>query len=143
MFPSYAVYFSSAAKSSPRTPDETLLVLNTFFIGTTGVAILIMKTFSSHHTPCRPAAAVTLLILYTLLSHCISFPLYCRCDPPGTAHFFYSYCRCDIPNTADFLLTPHILSSYYRCSTSDTVHSLLTLHNFLILYCRCDPPCSV
>ena len=66
IFPSYVLYFSSAAKSSPRTPDETLLVLNTFFIGTTGVAILIMKTFSSHHTPCRPAAAVTLLTLYTL-----------------------------------------------------------------------------
>ena len=30
-----------------------------FSIGTTGVAFLIMKTFSSHHTPCHPAAAVT------------------------------------------------------------------------------------
>ena len=65
-FPSYALYYSSAAKSSPCTPDATLLVLNTSFIGTTGVAFLIMKTFSSHHTPCHPAAAVTLLILCTL-----------------------------------------------------------------------------
>ena len=104
-----------------RTADATLLVLNTFSIGTTGVTFLIMKTFSSHHTPCHPAAVVTLLILYTLSTHCTAFSLYCRCEPPGTAHFIYSYCRCDIPDTADFLLTPHTLSFYYRCSPSDTV----------------------
>ena len=129
-------------KPSARTADVTLLVLNTLFIGTTGVAFLIMKTISSHHIPCYPAAAVTHLILYTLSSHCTAFSLYCRCGPPGAAHFLYSYCKCDILDTADFLLTPHTLSSYYRCSPSDTVHSFLTLQNFLIIYCKCDPPCT-
>ena len=56
--------FPHAAKS-PRTADATLLVLNTFFIGTTGVTFLIMKTFSSHHTPCCPTADATLLVLHT------------------------------------------------------------------------------
>ena len=114
-------FLPHAAKSSSRTADSTLLVLNTFSIGATGVTFLIMKTFSSHHTPCRPAADVTLLILYTLSTHCTAFSLYCRCDPPGIAHFLYSYCRCDIPDTADFLLTPYTLFFYYRCSPSDTV----------------------
>ena len=112
---------SSCCKISPRTADATLLVLNTFSIGTTGITFLIMKTFSSHHTPSPPITDVTPLILYTLSTHCTAFSLYCRCDPPGTAHFLYSYCRCDIPDTADFLLTPHTLSFYYRGSPSDTV----------------------
>ena len=141
MFSSYPVHYPHAAKSSPHTADASLLVLNTSFIGTTGVTFLIMKTLSSHHTLSPPITDVTLLTLYTLSTHCTAFSLYCRCDPPGTAHFLYLYCRCDIPDTADFLLTPHTLSSYYQCSPSGTV-TLLTLDNFLIIYCRCDPPCT-
>ena len=87
-----------------------------------------MQTFSSHHTPCFPTADVTLLILYTGSSHCTTFSVFCRCDPSGSAHFFYSHCRCEIPDNVDFLLQPHTLSSYSRCSFSDTVYLLLTLY---------------
>ena len=52
----------------------------------------------------------------------------CRCNPSGSAHFFYLHCRCEIPNNVDFLLQPHTLSSYSRCSFSDTVYLLLTLY---------------
>ena len=136
--------FLMLQKPSPCTADATLLVLNTISIGTAGVAFLIMKTFSSHHAPCHPAAAVTHLIPYTLSSHCTDFSLYCRCNPPGTEHFLYLYCKCDILDTADFLLTPHTLSCYYRCSTSDTVHSLITLHKlFLILQFRPSWYCTL
>ena len=135
--------FLMLQKPSSRTADATLLLLNTLSIGNTSVAFLIMKTFSSDHTPCRPAAAVTHLILYTLSSYCTAFSLYCRCDPPGTAHFLYSNCRCDILDTAGFLLTPHTIS-YYRCSPSDTVHSLITLHKlFLILQIRPSWYCTL
>ena len=117
----YCTLSPQTAQPPHRSADATLLVLNTFSIGTTGVTFLIMKIFSSHHTPCHPAAVVTFLILYTLSTLCTAFSLYCRCDPPGTTHFIYSYCRCDIPDTADFLLTPHTFSFYQRCSRSDTV----------------------
>ena len=117
----YSTLSPQTAQPPHRTADATLLVLNIFSVGTTVVAFLIMKTFSSHHTPRHPAVVVTLLILYTLSTHCTAFSLYCRCDPPGTTDFIYSYCRCDIPDTAYFLLTPHTLSFYYRCSPSDTV----------------------
>ena len=149
---SLMLYTFLMLQKPPRTADATFLVLNTLSIGTTSVAFLIMKTFSSHHTSCRPAAAVTQLILYTLSSHCTAFSLYCRCDPPGTAHFLYSHCRCDILDTTDFLLTPsppvtdvallilytlqlHCISfsSYCRSDPPGTAH-------FLYSYCRCDIP---
>ena len=87
-----------------------------------------MQTFSLHHTPCFPTADVILLILYTGSLHCTTFSLFCRCDPSGSAHFFYLHCRCEIPNNVDFLLQPHTLSSYSRCRFSDTVYLLLTLY---------------
>ena len=81
----------TAQPSSP-TADATLLVLHTFYPGTVNVTFLILQTFSSHHTPFPPTEGVALLTLYTLSSHSTTFSLYCRCDPPGTAHFLSSYC---------------------------------------------------
>ena len=114
-----------------------------------------MQTFSSHHTPCFPTADVTLLILYTVSSHCTTFSLLYRCDPSGSTHFLYSHCRCEIPDNVNFLLKPHTLSSYSRCSLSDTVYFLFTLycttfsshctnfswyHTLFSVYCSCHTP---
>ena len=117
-----------------------------------------MQTFYSHYTPCFPTADVTLLILYTVSSHCTTFSLFCRCDPSGSAHFLYLHCRCEIPDNEDFLLQPHTLSSYSRCSFSDIKYTdtffrhcteQLSLHtaqispgtaHFLCVYCRCHTP---
>ena len=131
MFPSYTVHYLLKPQNLLlvlQMRPATLLVLNTFSIGTTSVTFLITQTFSSHHTPSFPTADVTLLILYTVSSHCTTFSLFCRFDPSGRAHFLYSHCRCEIPDNVDFLLQPHTLSSYSRCSFSDTVYLLLTLY---------------
>ena len=98
---------------------------------TADVTFLIMQTFSSHYTLSAPTADIAFLIVYKLSTHSTAFSLYCRFDPPGTAHFPFSYCQCDIPDTADFHLTPYTLLSYCRCRHSNIVHSLFTLHNLL------------
>ena len=79
---------------------------HTFSHCTADVTILLMQTFSSHHTLSAPTAAIVFLIVYTLSTHGTAFSLYCRFDPPGTAHFPFPYSQCDIPDTADFCLTP-------------------------------------
>ena len=62
--------------------------------------------------------------------------MYCRCDPPATAHFLSWYSRCDILDTADYLLTPHTL--LLQMYTLDTVHLPSHCTTFSS-NCRCDP----
>ena len=78
--------------------------------------------------------------------------MYCRCDPPATAHFLSWYSRCDILDTADYLLTPQTL--LLQMYTLDTVHLPSHCTTFssncrydpiwcctrLSLYFRCDIP---
>ena len=81
---------------------------------TADLTFLILQTLYSKQTPSPPAADVVILILYILLSHSTKFFSYCRCDPPGFAHFLYSYSRCDFFDSADFLLTQDTLSFCYK-----------------------------
>ena len=106
---------------------------------TADVTFLILQTLYSNQTPSPPAADVVILILYILLSHCIKFFSYCRCDPRGVAHFLYSYCRCDFFDSADFLLTQHTPSFYYTC-TLVIIYTFSSHCTGLPLYCRCNPP---
>ena len=103
------------------------------------MTFLILQTLYSNQTPSPPAADVVILILYILLSHCTKIFLYCRCDPPGIAHFLYSYCRCDFFDSADFLLTQHTLSFFYKC-TLVIIYTFSSNCTVLFLYCRCNPP---
>ena len=103
------------------------------------MTFLILQTLYSTQIPSPPAAYVVILILFILLSHCTKFFSYCRCDPPGIAHFLYSYCRCDFFDSADFLLTLHTLSFYYKC-TLVIIYTFSSHCTALSLYCRCNPP---
>ena len=62
--------------------------------------------------------------------------MYCRSDPPATAHFLSWYSRCDILDTADYLLTPHTL--LLQTYTLDTVHLPSHCTTFSS-NCRYDP----
>ena len=62
--------------------------------------------------------------------------MYCRSDPPATAHFLSWYSRCDILDTADYLLTPHTL--LLQMYTLDTVHLPSHCTTFSS-NCRYDP----
>ena len=79
---------------------------------TADVTFLILQTLYSNQTHSCSRCGHSDIV--HLLSHCTKSFSYCRCDPPGIAHFLYSYCICDFFNSADFLFTQHTLSFYYK-----------------------------
>ena len=123
----YCTLAHHTAQPSSCTANVTLQVLHTFSTRTADVTFPILQTFCSHHALSSPIADVALLMLHILSSHCTTFWLYCRCNPPGTAHFS--------PCTAD--VTFLILQTFSACTVhplfllgSDTLH---TVHLLLIL----------